>query len=94
MNLTIHNLDNLSKEQLIKIITDWELAHSLMSYTCVKESKCEIDPKKAMDKIREKLMDIGRYNLLNKHLGDYVDLQLGKISGKEYRERVLGVDDE
>ena len=93
-NLDIKNLDNLSKEQLIKIITDWELVHSRMSYYCVQESKMHIDSSRAISEIVECLKDICRYNLLDEHLGDYVDMQLGKISGKEYRERVLGMDDE
>lgn len=92
MNLTINNLDNLSKEQLIKIITDWELAHSRISLILVKESKWDIDAKEAIKKIREYLMDIYRYDLLDEHLSDYVEMQLGKISGEEYRERVLGKD--
>ena len=94
MNLTITNLDNLSKEQLMKIITDWELAHSRISLTCVRESKWDIDAKEALSRIKNDLTDIWRYDLLDEHLSDYIDMQLGKISGEEYRERVLGKDDE
>jgi myosin-crossreactive antigen len=88
------NLESLSKEQLIKIISDWDHQHSHMSCVCVNESKWHIDAKEAIKKIREYLTNIYRYDLFDEHLGDYIDCELGKISGEEYRERVLGKDDE
>ncbi len=91
-NCERRNLESLSKEQLIKIISDWEHEHELMSCVCVSESKWHIESKKAVDKIRDHLTTIYRYDLFDDNLGNYIDLQLGKISGEEYRERVLGVD--
>ena len=91
-NCERRNLENLSKEQLIKIISDWDHSHCMMSLACVSESKWEVDSKETIQKIRDHLTDIYRYDLLDEHLSDYIDMKLGKISGEELRERVLGGD--
>ena len=65
----------------------------MISETLVEESKWHIEKKDAIEKIREYLSDT-HIDLYDEHLGEYIDMKQGKISGKEYRRIILGVEDE
>lgn len=80
------NLIKLSKEQLIKIIEDYDRLYSVIGEVCVSESKCHDDSSNAIDKIRKYLCEGHRYALYNEHLDSYVDMLLGNITSEEYRE--------
>lgn len=87
------NLLKLSKEQLVYIIERYYDACFMISETLVEESKWHIEKKDAIEKIREYLFDT-HIDLYDEHLGEYIDMKQGKISGKEYRRIILGVEDE
>ena len=83
-------LNELSKEQLIYLIE--QLVHSqfLISSTCVRESKWELDSDKAVDKIREYIYDMpSLYDAIE--VGAYIDMKMEKISVEEYR-KIIGLD--
>lgn len=90
---TKENLLKLSKEQLVYIIERYYDACFMISETLVEESKWHIEKKDAIEKIREYLFDT-HIDLYDEHLGEYIDMKQGKISGKEYRRIILGVEDE
>lgn len=87
------NLLKLSKEQLVYVIERYYDACFMISETLVEESKWHIEKKDAIEKIREYLFDT-HIDLYDEHLGEYIDMKQGKISGKEYRRIILGVEDE
>jgi hypothetical protein len=87
------NLLKLSKEQLVYIIERYYDACFMISETLVEESKWHIEKKDAVEKIREYLSNT-HIDLYDDHLGEYIDMKQGKISGKEYRRIILGVEDE
>ena len=87
------NLSKLSKEQLIYIIEQYYDACFKIGETLVEESKWNIEKQEAVEKIREYLSDT-HMDLYDDHLGEYIDMKQGKISGKEYRRIILGVEDE
>ena len=87
------NLLKLSKEQLVYIIERYYDACFMISETLVEESKWHIEKKDAIEKIREYLSDT-HIDLYDEHLEEYIDMKQGKISGKEYRRIILGVEDE
>lgn len=84
------NLKSLSKEQLIKIIEDWNRQLFYIECICVDVSKCHLDYKEAVDKIRECLCETDKYKFYDKNLAAYIDFQLGKITVEKMREIVLG----
>ena len=84
-------LNELSKEQLIYLIDQLYHSQTLISEVCVNESKRHIDSDKAVDKIRDYLYRMpGLYDATE--VKAYIDMKLGKISDKEYRNIVLGCD--
>ena len=89
---TKENLLKLSKEQFVYIIERY-YACFMISETLVEESKWHIEKKDAIEKIREYLSNT-HIDLYDDHLGEYIDMKQGKISGKEYRRIILGVEDE
>lgn len=84
------NLESLSKEQLIKIIEDWDHQLFYMGCACVDVSKCHLDYEEATEKIRKCLCETDKYKFNDENLGSYIDFQLGKISVEEMRKIVLG----
>lgn len=82
-------LTKLSKEQLIYIIEQYRRATLRMSNALVRESK-GYNSSKACDDIRDCLQDCDF--IRNHELAAYVDMKLGKISGEEYRDIMLGGD--
>lgn len=83
------NLMSLSKEQLVQIIKDLNHANILISEVCVSTSKCDIDPKDAIEKIRDYLWETTIYDFNSEHLPLQADLQMSKITKEEYRRKVL-----
>lgn len=86
----------LSKEQLVWLLLQWDEASSLISETLVEASKMHRTPEKALDDIRRYL---GKNHAC--HFGWYkkpeyiqaeLDFFMGKISRKECRRR-LGLED-
>lgn len=84
-------LMSLSKEQLIYLIEQYSHSQFLISLTCVRESKWELDSDKAVDKIREYIYDAQSFDDENE-LKAYIDMKMNKISVKEYR-KIIGLDD-
>lgn len=84
-------LMGLSKEQLIYLIEQYSHSQFLISLTCVRESKWELDSDKAVDKIRECIYDAPSVDDENE-LKAYIDMKMNKISVKEYR-KIIGLDD-
>ena len=83
-------LNELSKEQLRYLIE--QLVHSqfMISSTCVRESKWELDSDKAVDRIREYLYDMpGLYDA--KEVAAYLDMKMENITVEEYR-KIIGLD--
>lgn len=85
-------LRKLSKEQLIYIIEQYRNVTRRMSDTLVRESMCDIHSTDACDIIRDCLQDCDF--IRTRELAAYVDMKLGKISGEEYRDVLLGKDDD
>ena len=83
-------LSELSKEQLIYLIEQFEHSHFLISEVCVDESKLHIDSAKAVDKIRDYLYDMPFFDDPTE-LKAYIDMKMDKISVKEYR-KIIGLD--
>ena len=89
------NLENLSKEQLIYIIDQFDHLYCIISEICVSESKLHIEPKEAIKKIREKCCDIQfDVDIQDEHIGDYINMKLGKIAPEELRKIILEIDKE
>ncbi len=86
------NLENLSKEQLIYIIDRFNSFYNEVGEICVRESKMHLDSKKAVYEIRKLCNDI-QYDvdIKGKHIGDLINMKLGKITSEEYRKIVLEI---
>ena len=82
-------LNTLSKEQLIHIIKQCEYSFFMISETCVDESKLHITSKQAVEQIRDHIYTVpSMWN--EKELKAYLDLEMGKITGAEFRKIILG----
>ena len=88
------NLENLSKEQLIYIIDQFDHLYCIISES-VSESKLHIESKEAIKRIRERCCDIQfDVDIMDEHIGDYINMKLGKITPEEFRKIVLEIDDD
>lgn len=83
-------LSELSKEQLIYLIEQLDHSLSLISETCVSESKGHIESKDAIQTIRNHIYFLPCSSNPAK-LSDYIDMKIGKISIEEYR-KIIGLD--
>lgn len=83
------NLESLSKEQLIQIVTDYYRTCTLVGEVCVSESKSDISTKYALKRIREYLWETTVYDFNSENLSLQADLQMGKITREEYCKKVL-----
>lgn len=86
------NLSTLSKEQLIFIIEQYRSYSTSISEILVNESKRHIEPQSAIQEIRNKKFKMDM-NFYDEHLKDYINMKMGLISSKEYRNIILGKDD-
>lgn len=84
------NLEKLTKEQLIYLIGQYDRLNFMIGETLVDESKRHITSEEAVKEIRKYLTESqAKTDLSNEHLDSYIDMEIGKISVKEYREIVL-----
>ena len=84
-------LNELSKDQLIYLIEQYDHTQFLISETCVDESKQHISSEKAVEKIRNYLYDIpSTYNVID--FKAQIDMKMGKITVEEYR-KILGLEE-
>lgn len=83
------NLMKLNKEQLIYLIEQYHHTDFLIGETLVDQSKRNITNEKCIEKIRDYSSE-NQISLNDDHLGDYIDMKLGKITKGEYRKIVLG----
>lgn len=81
------NLENLSKEQLIYIIDQFDRLYTTIGEICVSESKMSLDSKEAIKKIRNKCCDI-QYDvdIADEDIGDYINMKLDKITPEKHRK--------
>lgn len=86
------NLQKLSNEQLIQIIKDYRHNEFMIGELLVDVSKHHIDAEDVVEEIRACLNNAPQYKFYDEHLGDYVDLQLEKITPEEYRNIILGIE--
>lgn len=84
-------LKQLSKEQLIYLIEQLSDSQFMIEETCMEESKCHIDAHKAVDRIRDYIYQMPSLYAAEE-LKAYIDMKMGKISIKEYRQ-VIGLED-
>ena len=85
------DFEQLSKEQLIYLISELDNSQFLISEVCVDESKMHISSDKAVRKIREYIYYVPyRHNI--EHLKAYIDVKIGKISELEFL-RIIGLED-
>ena len=83
--------EQLSKEQLIYLISELDNSQFLISEVCVDESKMHISSNNAVRKIREYIYHIPyRHNV--EELKAYIDVKMGKISELEFL-RIIGLED-
>lgn len=84
------NLKQLTKEQLISIIAEYDKCFTLVGETLVDESKLHITSESAVDKIRNYLRGMLYPNPNDRHLRYIIDCREGRITSEEYRQRILG----
>ena len=83
-------LMELSKEQLIYLLEQYEHSQLLISCVLVDESKWHISSDKAIDKIRNYMYNAPSYYDATE-LKAYIDMKMNKITPKEYR-KIIGLD--
>lgn len=83
------NLMKLNKEQILYLIEQYYHTNVLIGETLVDQSKRNITNEKCVEKIRDYICE-NQISLNDDHLGDYIDMKLGKITKEEYRKIVLG----
>ena len=83
-------LMELSKEQLIYLLEQFERSSFMISETCVDESKWHISSEKAVEEIRRYIYSLpGFYDVTE--LKAYIDMKMEKISVEEFR-KIIGLD--
>ena len=89
------NLENLNKEQLIYIIDQLDHFYTMIGERCVRESKGHINPKDAIDFIRKECKNIQFIVTKQKdrEIGEFINMELGRITKKKYRNVDLYKDD-
>lgn len=80
---------NLSKEQLLYLINQYEDSMFYIGETCVDESKREIDSHIAIKHIRDNIFTIPKF-YDNKNLMAWIDKERGVISQEQYDKILLG----
>ena len=84
-------LMQLSVEQLIYLIEQFEESNAMICEVCVSESKWSITPRKAVSEIRKHLYRTPTmFNATE--LKAFIDWKMDKISKSEYR-KIIGLDD-
>lgn len=86
-------LKSLDKDQLVKLVEDYKYALNIIGEICVDESKGE-DAHSLFTDIRFLLREFDSYDLNSDNLAVQIDLSMGKITPVEYRNIVLGVEED
>lgn len=82
-------LNALTKEQLIFLINQYQHMTFIASEICVSESKQDISPKQAVEKIRKELHNCNFPSYVSKEeIILLLDYKMGKITLDEYKERI------
>lgn len=79
----------LSKEQLVYLIEQFEYSSFIIGKICVDASKDELDSYEAVRQIRKNIFHIP-YIMTVESLSAWVDRERGVISNEEYRKLILG----
>lgn len=80
---------NLSKDQLLYIISQYEDNLFCIGEICVSESKREIDSRTAIKYIRDNIFTVPKF-YDNKNLVAWIDKERGVISQEQYDKILLG----
>ena len=80
---------NLSKDQLLYLISRYEDSMFYIGEICVSESKREIDSRTAIKHIRDNIFTVPKF-YDNKNLVAWIDKECGVISQKQYDKILLG----
>ncbi len=84
-------LRQLSKDQLIYLIEQFDKSTTLICEACVDESKWHISSNKAVSKIRDYIYDMpSLYDATE--LKAFIDMKMGNISIDKYKKIVFGYD--
>lgn len=83
-------LNELSKEQLIYLIEQYEHSRFKIGCVCVDESKGHISSDKAVNKIRENIYNIPNYYEADELKG-YIDMKMKKITVEDFR-KIIGLE--
>ncbi len=87
------NLKKLSKSQLIYIIDRYKEMENNISERLEDADKRNITLEQAVKDIR-KMVRSWSIDLNYEHLADFIQMERGKITGDEFRKRVLGIGKE
>lgn len=79
----------LSKDQLVYLIEQFEHSSFIIGEICVDASKDELDTYEAVRQIRKNIFHIP-YIMTVESLSAWVDHERGVISNEEYRKLILG----
>lgn len=82
----------LSKEQLVYLIEQFEHSSFIIGEICVDASKDELDSYEAVRQIRKNIFYIPHIMTIE-NLSAWVDHERGVISNEEYRKLILGEED-
>lgn len=80
---------NLSKEQLLYLISQYEDSMFSIGEVCVNESKQEIDSCTAVKHIRNNIFTIPKFGD-ERNISAWIDMRRGVISPEKYRKILLG----
>lgn len=83
------NLQKLTKDQLIWLITEYRNASWVIGETLVEESKSHISKEYALSQISMAQKDLVM-NFWDENLAAAIDVRRGAITAEEYRKIVLG----
>lgn len=81
---------NLSKDQLIYLVEQFEHSMFFIGEICIDESKNEIDSHVAVTRIRKNIF-FPPFTSGSKNLAKWIDYKRGMISVEEYRKSILNI---
>ena len=81
---------DLTKEQLIYLVEQFEHSMFFIGETCIDESKNEIDPHVAVIRIRKNIF-FPPFASGSKNLAKWIDYKRGMISAEDYRKSILNI---
>lgn len=80
---------NLSKDQLLYLISRYEDSMFCIGEACLDESKGEINPRTAIKHIKDNIFTVPKF-YDNKNLIAWIDKERGVISQEQYDKILLG----